>query len=1102
MQRSLSPVALVAVLLSSFGTTRPEASASASAGSQTTSQSAATARYAITDLGTLGGPMTKAMGINDDGLVVGASQSSTFAHAFLWDGGSMTSLGDLGGQGSWAHDIDEAGRVVGGSALSDGKNHAFLWQQSGGMQDLGTLGGPVSFAFGVNDAGHAVGYAWDDAGVQHAVLWGSGGIVDLGDLDPMWPTASAAYGINDAGQVVGNSYTADPSQSVHAFLWQNGAMQDLGTLGGDYSSADTINESGQVVGVSRLADNTTLRAFLWDGSMQDLGALTWTHSAAYDINDNGQVVGALQTGQTSHAFVWADGQMQDLNDLIPSGSGWVLSEAHAINDKGRIVGFGTFDGQTRAFLLEPKVFYWANPSGGPWQTASNWDPKGIPGAGDTVVFSLNGQYAVDTTAPPLASTTEADRVIVEGSSTVDFHALTLNLLADSPEDPALKVSHEGIVNIHSGSGTFIHAAIGALPPANPYNPLPARLQVFNSGTALNGTGRLTIGDEGLGDLFVANGGQLTSAEARLGGLLTDAAGTAVVGGDGSLWQTGNIAVGYGETGALTIENGGRVDSNDAFVSSGVLSEDSHVTIEGVGAGTGQASLWALLGDLTVGQTDVGYVEVLNGGDLYVSQNVHVKNGELNIEGRHANGDPSDLDVLGSVFVGGAGSANLLALRGASMGDIEGDLIIGESGEGAAILWGASNTANPTQLHVVDPQAGLCAVGHRFDGGVSLDVGGLLRCRNIELGGRAGTSGAGWLTVDGGMVRALDVLTVGQVGGGAGEVDMQNNALVATDGTYVTPNGKIIGTGTLAVGFLGLQNDGTLEPTIAVLYPSPSSADFRSTAEVHVDPATLMIDGALTIGPTGRVEIPVIGESAGQYGKLAVTGTAALDGVLEIRFGRGFAPKTGDTFPLLEVGGAVSGAFDSVGIDGLEPGFEYELQVGGGQVTLEALNDGVSLPNRSPVADAGGPYKTYENRSLPLSRATASDPDLDPLTYDWSVDSPECSFDDASALEPRLTCTAIGDFTATLTASDGFTPPATSEALVTVKVPESGAPGAAALAALAGLVAGSRRRARRSRPSRPASSHGHNGWNALAALALVLGGLALSRWGADRIPTNP
>ena len=45
--------------------------------------------------------------------------------------------------------------------------------------------------------------------------------------------------------------------------------------------------------------------------------------------------------------------MIDLNSLIPSNSGWVLGRAQAINDLGQIVGFGYYNGQTRAFLLNP-----------------------------------------------------------------------------------------------------------------------------------------------------------------------------------------------------------------------------------------------------------------------------------------------------------------------------------------------------------------------------------------------------------------------------------------------------------------------------------------------------------------------------------------------------------------------------------------------------------------------------------------------------------------------------------------------------------------------------------------------------------------------------
>jgi hypothetical protein len=88
-------------------------------------------------------------------------------------------------------------------------------------------------------------------------------------------------------------------------------------------------------------------------------------------------------------------------------------------------------------------------------------------------------------------------------------------------------------------------------------------------------------------------------------------------------------------------------------------------------------------------------------------------------------------------------------------------------------------------------------------------------------------------------------------------------------------------------------------------------------------------------------------------------------------------------------------------------------------------------NQSPTVNAGGPYTTHENAPLVMSGASASDPDLDALTYSWSVDSASCSFDDASALNPSLTCTGIGIFTATLTVSDSVNPPVASDAVVAV-----------------------------------------------------------------------
>lgn len=951
MRRYLLSLALVAALLVLPSGASLRAPFAPAAGAHAAPQAGPTAnpRYTITDLGTLGGATTKGYGINEDGQIVGASQIGSYMHAFLWDDGTMTNLGALGAYGSWAYDINDAGQVVGGSYVGvEFRTHAFRWQ-NGAMQDLGTMGGPDSHAFGINSAGQAVGSACcvPDSYITHAVMWGSGGgISDLGDLDPLWPNTSIAYGINDAGQIVGQSATDDPMQLSHAFLWQNGSMQDLGTLGGDHSEAWGINENGQVVGLSKLANNTTFHAVLWDGGLQDLGALSFTNSIAWDINDKEQVVGVLQTGQTSHAFVWANGQMQDLNSLIAANSGWVLQEARAINEKGQIAGFGVKNGQTRAFLLKPSAYHWTNPSGGAWHLTTNWDPRGDPGAGDTVVFDLSGQYTVDAStlaagASPAAPQFSIDRMVITSTNFVYFNNMDLNMVYDSPEEPSLEISAGGTAAVNNGTATFSHAIIGSAPPANPNNPLLARLQVLGNGASLTGSGRLTIGDEGAGELFVTAGGQLTSAEARIGGILATGTGVADVGGAGSLWETGNIAVGYGVSSTLTIQYGGRVNSNDAYVSYGVLSEDSLVTVDGISATTNQPAMWALLGSLFVGQTWFGSVEVLNGGDLVVNQNVHIKNGSLEVKGRHPNNDPSDLNVLGSVFVGGPGSANLLALWNAAKGSIEGDLIIGKDGVGAMGLWGSAVTAYPTMLEVVDPQAGLCVIGQAHNGDVSVDDGGFLRCRNIQLG-QAGMSGAGSLLVDGGIVRAVDVLTVGQAGGGTGVVEMKNNALVATNGTYITPNGVITGTGKLSLGFLGLQNDGILAPGIKVVHSLASSGSSHAPAAA----ATLAITGTLTMRPSGRVEIPLIGGNPGEYGSLAVTGATVLDGVLALNFQQGYAPRQGDIYTFLSAA-SLSGAFDSVAISGLAPGFQYQLTNSNGRLTLKALNNGVPTSGPPP-----------------------------------------------------------------------------------------------------------------------------------------------------------
>ena len=82
----------------------------------------------------------------------------------------MTDLGTLGGTVSYARGINDSGQVVGYSYTSSGIYHAFLWQ-NGSMTDLGTLGGTESYAYGINNNGWIVGESYDASGYSHAVIW-------------------------------------------------------------------------------------------------------------------------------------------------------------------------------------------------------------------------------------------------------------------------------------------------------------------------------------------------------------------------------------------------------------------------------------------------------------------------------------------------------------------------------------------------------------------------------------------------------------------------------------------------------------------------------------------------------------------------------------------------------------------------------------------------------------------------------------------------------------------------------------------------------------------------------------------------------------------
>jgi probable HAF family extracellular repeat protein len=379
--------------------------------------------YMLIDLGTLGGLVSYAYDVNSNDQVVGYSLTADGRdRAFRFedvnrngvaDAGEMVDLGALAGDAaSYAWGINDAGAVVGTSRSTpmpeeSGVERAVRFNPGAAPTDLAL--GEGSNAFAINNRGQIAGGA--------AV-----GIRSLGFIRSATGTVTSFE-----GGMPGAAYTdvraidffAAAVGFTSAFVGDSGFLRlpdGTTTLVGHpspalpYSYAWDIAETGPTPGgayyVTGEGFNSAgeYHAFLYHSgtdAVTDLGTLPgFGGSAGYGVQGNGTVVGRAEPVEggpgPSHAFIYGDGVMRDLNDLLPHDSGWTLTEARAISPTGAIAGFGIApDGATRAFLLRPApparvvgrhVFYNNSAFDGRDRSANELDDNAIPPDKEPLTF--------------------------------------------------------------------------------------------------------------------------------------------------------------------------------------------------------------------------------------------------------------------------------------------------------------------------------------------------------------------------------------------------------------------------------------------------------------------------------------------------------------------------------------------------------------------------------------------------------------------------------------------------------------------------------------------------------------------------------------------
>jgi probable HAF family extracellular repeat protein len=278
---------------------------------------------------------------------------STAANAVTYNIAVLESLSGSGDSQALA--LNDNGMVVGQSYnTSTAQLESVIWND-GVIQSLGISG----IARGVNNSGVVVGETGSGSlGMPdgYAYSWSStGGVTNLGTLGGSY---SGAYDINESGVITGHSWIAGAAlASTHGFVYKDGVMTDLGTVSNPlgYSRGQGINDAGEIVGRGSvdLFFSSNKYSIYWegDGTLNQFAG-PGSYSTAEQINNNGLIVGSARTatdGNIQFAASWdTDGNINFLDSLGGNGS-----QARSVNDAGVIVGYsqnGSGSATNRAFV--------------------------------------------------------------------------------------------------------------------------------------------------------------------------------------------------------------------------------------------------------------------------------------------------------------------------------------------------------------------------------------------------------------------------------------------------------------------------------------------------------------------------------------------------------------------------------------------------------------------------------------------------------------------------------------------------------------------------------------------------------------------------------
>lgn len=404
--------------------------------------------------------------------------------------------------------------------------------------------------------------------------------------------------------------------------------------------------------------------------------------------------------------------------------------------------------------------------------------------------------------------------------------------------------------------------------------------VDGAGSYWSNSNVLLVGVSGSGNsLLITNGGQVMAINSDIGVNAGSTANMVTVSGLGSvLTNSGDLTVGYsGSSNALTVSEGGQVFSSNSYIGRDPGSTGNTVSI------TGNGSFWSNSGSIFIGDNGTG---VGGSGSLVVRDGAMVQAAAINI-------------MRGSVY---AGSTNAL---GSS------DVVLGGADEVALLRLETNLTISAALTWASNGVIALSQGSHTLTLGGMTNSAGTNNGANVfqflktELSNATNTL-INYTSLSGFTTNSF---SVSGISGYSFSTNGNKVSAYLSTSANVTVSNSITINGTLMVNSLTVDPSGTLMGS-GTLSLTGGNLSVNGTLAPGNSPGTFFVSGGnLIMGASAVWDQQIYSSSV--YDQVVVTGSAILNGTMNITTDGVTQLQFGQKYNFLTASGGISGAFSSI-----------------------------------------------------------------------------------------------------------------------------------------------------------------------------------------------